>query len=48
VQTGDSTAAVVREQLCGHVVSPATRKHTIIEETFSVRSVPGLYNEDET
>jgi hypothetical protein len=37
---------VVKEQLCGHVVSPATREHAIMEETFSVRSVPGLCNED--
>jgi hypothetical protein len=31
------------EQLCGHVVSPARREKAIIEETFSVRSVSGLY-----
>jgi hypothetical protein len=37
--------AVAREQLCGHV-SPATREHTIMEETFSVQHVPGLYNKD--
>jgi hypothetical protein len=41
--TGDSTTAVAREQLCGHV-SPETRGHAIMEETFSVRFVPGLYN----
>jgi hypothetical protein len=34
VSTGDSTIAIGREELCGHVVSPATREHTIIEETF--------------
>jgi hypothetical protein len=38
--------AVAREQFCGHVVSLATRHHTIMEETFSVLCVPGLYNED--
>jgi hypothetical protein len=27
-------------------VSPATREHAIMEEKFSVRCVPGLYNED--
>jgi hypothetical protein len=42
----DSKVAIDREQLCGHVVSLATRKHTIIKETFSVPSVPGLRNED--
>jgi hypothetical protein len=41
-----STTAVAREQLCGHVVSPATREHAIMEEAFSVQSVPELYNED--
>jgi hypothetical protein len=25
IETGDSITAVAREQLCGHVVSPATR-----------------------
>jgi hypothetical protein len=34
------------EQLCGHVVVPATREYAIMEETFSVRFVLGLYNED--
>jgi hypothetical protein len=34
--------AVVWEQLCGQVVSPATSEHAIMEETFSVRSLPGL------
>jgi hypothetical protein len=43
---GDSTTAVAREQLCGHV-SPATREHAIMEETFSVRPVPRLYDEGE-
>jgi hypothetical protein len=66
VHTGDSTTAVAREQLCGHVVSPEEREreersgevvrdttfwgetteHAVMEETFSVRSVPGLYNGD--
>jgi hypothetical protein len=31
------------EQLCGHVVSPATKEQAMMEETFSVRSVPRLY-----
>jgi hypothetical protein len=44
VYTGESTTAVAREQLCGHVYP--TREHAIMEQTFSVRSVPGLYNED--
>jgi hypothetical protein len=38
---------VARDQLCGHVVSPATREHAIMEETFSVRSVLGLCNEED-
>jgi hypothetical protein len=46
VQTGDNTTAVAREQLCGHVVTPATREDAIMEEIFSVRSVPAVYNED--
>jgi hypothetical protein len=46
VQTGDSTTAVAMEQLYGHVVSPAMREHAIMEETFSVLPMPGLYNED--
>jgi hypothetical protein len=37
--------AVAREQLSGHV-SPAAREHAIVEETFSVRTLPRLYNED--
>jgi hypothetical protein len=44
---GDNTTAVVREQLYGYILSPATREHEIMEETFSVRSTPGLYNEDQ-
>jgi hypothetical protein len=44
VYTGDSTRAVAREQLCGQV-SPATREHAIMEETFSVQSRLGSYNE---
>jgi hypothetical protein len=43
--TDDSTAAVAREQLCGHV-SPATREHTVMEDKFSVRFVTEPYNED--
>jgi hypothetical protein len=35
VQTGDSTIAVAREELCGHVFAPATREHAIMEEMFS-------------
>jgi hypothetical protein len=38
--------AVAREQLCGQVVSPETKKHAIMEGTISVRSVPEIYNED--
>jgi hypothetical protein len=30
VQTGGSTTAIAREQLCGHV-SPANREHAIME-----------------
>jgi hypothetical protein len=45
VWTGDSATAVARDRLCGHV-SPATREYAIMVETFSVRSVPRLYNED--
>jgi hypothetical protein len=44
-QTDDSTTAVAREQLFGHVVSPTMREHEIKEETFSMRSVPELYKE---
>jgi hypothetical protein len=40
-----NTTAVAREQLCGHV-SAETREHAIMEETFSLRSVPGLHNDD--
>jgi hypothetical protein len=46
VQTGDSTTVVAREQLCGHVVYPATAENAKMEEKFSLQSVPGLYNED--
>jgi hypothetical protein len=46
VLTGDSKTAVAREQLCGYVVSAATGEHVIMEETFSVLSMSGLYNED--
>jgi hypothetical protein len=45
-KTGDSTTAVAREQFCGHV-SQATREHAITEVGFSMRSVPGLYNEEQ-
>jgi hypothetical protein len=34
------------EQFYGHTVSPATRKHAMMEAVFSIRSEPGLYNED--
>jgi hypothetical protein len=44
-QTGDSKTAVVREQFCGQFSSPAMTEYAIMEETFSVRSAPGLYNE---
>jgi hypothetical protein len=46
VPTGDSTTAVAKEELCGKVVSPVMREEAILEETFSVRSVLRLYNED--
>jgi hypothetical protein len=39
------TTAVAREQLCGHV-SLAMREHAIMEEVFSERPMPGLYNKD--
>jgi hypothetical protein len=38
--------AIAREQLCGHVVSRATREHAIMGETFFVQYMQGLYNED--
>jgi hypothetical protein len=38
--------AFAREQICGHIVSPATREHAMMEETFSVRFLSGLYNEE--
>jgi hypothetical protein len=46
VQTGCNTTAVAKEQLNGHVASSATGEHALMEKAFSVRSVPGLYNED--
>jgi hypothetical protein len=42
----NSKTATVREQLCGNIDSAAMREHSIMEETFSVQSVLGLYNED--
>jgi hypothetical protein len=36
----------VTDHLCGHAASPATKKRAIMEETFPLRSVPGLHNED--
>jgi hypothetical protein len=45
--TGESTTAVARKQLCGHAVSPTTREQAIMEETFSLMSMPSLYNEDQ-
>jgi hypothetical protein len=47
VQTGNNTTAVAREQPCGHVVSMATKERAIMKETFSVRPVPRLYNEEQ-
>jgi hypothetical protein len=44
--TSDSTTAVAREQLCGHIVSLGIEEYAIMEETFSLRYVPELYNED--
>jgi hypothetical protein len=38
--------AVTKEQLCGHIVSLATREHAIMEEMFSVWSMLELYNKD--
>jgi hypothetical protein len=46
VYTGDSMTAVARKQLCGHDVSPTTREY-VMEETFSLRLVPGLNNEEQ-
>jgi hypothetical protein len=46
MKTDDSTTAAAKEQFCEHVVPPAKREHATMEEPFSVRSVPGLYNED--
>jgi hypothetical protein len=40
-----TVTAIAREQLCGHV-SSAMKEHEIMKETFSVQSVPELYNED--
>jgi hypothetical protein len=39
-----TVTAVAMEQLCGHDISPATRGHAIMEDTFSVQSLPELYN----
>jgi hypothetical protein len=44
VKIGDSTTTVAREQLYGHF-SPVTREQATMEEMFSVRSVPRLYND---
>jgi hypothetical protein len=41
VQTGGSTTAVAREQLCGHVVFPGTGEHAIMEKSFYLRFVLG-------
>jgi uncharacterized protein YbcI len=38
VYTGDSTTATAKEELGGHLVSPATRKHAIIEVFCDVRA----------
>jgi hypothetical protein len=45
MQAGDNTTTVDKEQLCGKFSSPAKTEYAIIEETYSVGSVPGLYNE---
>jgi hypothetical protein len=45
VETGDSATAVARKQFCGHIVSLAMIEHAIMEQTFSVQSVQGLYKE---
>jgi hypothetical protein len=37
---------VARKKHCGHVNSPVTRGHAIMEEMFSARSVPGMLNEE--
>jgi hypothetical protein len=42
----NSRTAIAREQIRRDVLSPATREHAIMEVTFSVPSLPGLYNED--
>jgi hypothetical protein len=45
----DSTivlAQIFPGYICGHLVSPATREHAIMEDKISARSVLGLYNED--
>jgi hypothetical protein len=39
MQSHSKVTAVVREQLCGQVVSPATREHAIMEEKFPVRGI---------
>jgi hypothetical protein len=42
--------ATVQKLLLGNIsvdVFPATREHTIMEETFSVHSVLRLYNDDQ-
>jgi hypothetical protein len=46
VLIGDSITTVAREELCGCVISPATTEHSTMEETFTLRFVPELYNED--
>jgi hypothetical protein len=46
MQTGDGKTVVAREQLCGHVASPAKTEQAIIKAVFPVRFVPALYNED--
>lgn len=38
MQTGDSTTAFARAQLCGHAVSLIMREHTTMGETLAVHS----------
>jgi hypothetical protein len=43
---GSANTPVARQWLSRHVIA-ATDMYAILEETFSVRSMPRLYNEDE-
>jgi hypothetical protein len=42
----DSTTAVAREQICGHVASLEKSEHAIMGESFLMRFVRGLHIED--